>query len=84
MAELYGVDKSGISRHIAHIFESGELRPEMTVAKNATVVNRGVRGEVVEEFEKYRVVQDRLFESDFDHFALPTLPFDDEEKIEGK
>ena len=30
------------------------------------------------EFEKYRVIQDRLFESDFDRFALPTLPFDEE------
>lgn len=32
------------------------------------------------EFEKYRVIQDRLFESDFDRFALPTLPFEDAEK----
>lgn len=31
------------------------------------------------EFEKYRVIQDRLFESDFDKFALPTLPFDEQE-----
>lgn len=31
------------------------------------------------EFDKYRIVQDRLFESDFDRFALPTLPFEDEE-----
>ena len=31
------------------------------------------------EFEKYRVIQDRLFESDFDKFALPTLPFDKQE-----
>lgn len=31
------------------------------------------------EFEKYRIVQDRLFESDFDRFALPTLPFEDKE-----
>ena len=30
------------------------------------------------EFEKYRVIQDRLFESDFDRFALPTLPFEEE------
>jgi len=29
------------------------------------------------EFEKYRVIQDRIFESDFDRFELPTLPFDD-------
>jgi hypothetical protein len=30
------------------------------------------------EFERYRVIQDRLFESDFDKFALPTLPFEDQ------
>ena len=32
------------------------------------------------EFEKYRVIQDRLFESDFDRFSLPTLPFDEVDK----
>ena len=32
------------------------------------------------EFEKYRVIQDRLFESDFDKFELPQLPFDTEEE----
>ena len=31
------------------------------------------------EFEKYRIIQDRLFESDFDRFELPTLPFDKQE-----
>ena len=31
------------------------------------------------EFEKYRVIQDRIFESDFDKFDLPTLPFDKQE-----
>ena len=31
------------------------------------------------EFEKYRIVQDRLFESDFDRFTLPILPFEDKE-----
>ena len=30
------------------------------------------------EFEKYRVIQDRIFESDFDHFSLPTLPFEED------
>ena len=55
MAELYGIDKSGISRHLANIYESGELRPEMTVAKFATVVNRGIRGEVTEEIDFYNL-----------------------------
>jgi len=49
MAELYGIDKSGISRHVANIFATGELSQDMTVAKIATVVNRGIRGEVTEE-----------------------------------
>ena len=30
------------------------------------------------EFEKYRVIQDRLYESDFDLFSLPALPTDEE------
>ena len=30
------------------------------------------------EFEKYRVIQDRLFRSDFDHFS-DRLPFEDKD-----
>ena len=36
MAELFGIDKSGISRHLAKIFETGELDEEVVVAKIAT------------------------------------------------
>ena len=43
MAELFGVDKSGISRHLKNIFESGELQREATVAKFAAVQNGGGR-----------------------------------------
>ena len=53
MAQLFGVDKSGISRHLANIFKDGELQQETTVAKIATVVNRGVRGEVEEQIDFY-------------------------------
>ena len=55
IATLYGIDKSGISRHIANIYKSGELLPEATVAKFATVVNRGIRGEISEEIEYYNL-----------------------------
>jgi predicted transcriptional regulator len=34
MAELFGIDKSGISRHLAKIFETGELDEEVVVSKN--------------------------------------------------
>ena len=36
MAELFGIDKSGISRHLAKIFETGELVESLVVAKIAT------------------------------------------------
>ena len=55
MAMLFDVDKSGISRHIKKIFSDGELSPDTTVAKFATVVNRGIRGEVEDELEYYNL-----------------------------
>ena len=41
--ELFGRDKSGISRHIKKIYESEELPMVWTVAKNATVQTEGGR-----------------------------------------
>ena len=55
MAQLFGVDKSGISRHISNIFKEGELQQNTTVAKIATVVNRGIRGEVEELVDFYNL-----------------------------
>jgi len=46
MSQLFEIDKSGISRHIANIFKEGELSKETTVAKIATVVNSGHHGAV--------------------------------------
>lgn len=55
MAQLFGIDKSGISRHISNIYKTGELRQDTTVAKIATVVNRGIRGEVEELVDFYHL-----------------------------
>ena len=55
MAELFGIDKSGISRHIANIFKDEELQQDTTVAKIATVVNRGIRGEVEDLVDFYNL-----------------------------
>ena len=41
MAELFGIDKSGISRHLTKIFETGELKEEVVVAKIATTTQHG-------------------------------------------
>jgi len=41
MADLFKLDKSGVSRHLKNIFETGELTLESTVAKFATVQPEG-------------------------------------------
>ena len=41
IASLFGVDKSGISRHLKNIFESEELDEALVVAKFATTTQHG-------------------------------------------
>lgn len=55
MAMLFQRDKSVISRHIRNIFDEGELAPETTIAKFATVVNRGYRGAVEDYVDFYNL-----------------------------
>lgn len=52
IAELFGTDKSGISRHIKNIFKSGELPKKGTVANFATVQKEGNR-DVGRDIEYY-------------------------------
>jgi hypothetical protein len=41
MVELFGRDKSVISRHLNNVFKEGELAREAVVAKNATTAADG-------------------------------------------
>jgi prophage maintenance system killer protein len=54
MVELFGRDKSVISRHLNNIFKINELEREATVAKYATVQKEGER-EVKREVEYYNL-----------------------------
>ena len=54
MADLFQRDKSVISKHVKNVFDEGELKPEPTVAKFATVQNEG-RREVSREIEFYNL-----------------------------
>lgn len=54
MAALFGIDKSGISRHIKNVYETGELQEEATVAKIATVQIEGAR-KVKRELDFYNL-----------------------------
>jgi len=55
IAELFGIDASGVSRHISNIYSEGELFETTTLAKIASVVNRGIRGPVTEEVNFYNL-----------------------------
>ena len=54
MAALFQRDKSVISRHIRNIFAEGELSPDSTVAKYATVQTEGKR-DISREIEFYNL-----------------------------
>ena len=54
LAELFGRDKSVISRHIKNIYDEGELAPAATVAFFATVQQEGER-QVQREIEFYNL-----------------------------
>jgi hypothetical protein len=54
IADLFQRDKSVISKHIKNIFVTGELNPDRTVAKFATVQIEGGRS-VTREIEFYRL-----------------------------
>ena len=43
MAELFGVDRTRIVRHLSNIYQDGELDPDSTCAENAQVRNEGGR-----------------------------------------
>lgn len=54
IADLFEMDKSGISRHIKNIFSTRELDSESTVAKIATVQTEGKRS-ITRQIEYYNL-----------------------------
>ncbi len=53
IAELFGVTKASISRHIKNIYESQELDMASTVSKMETVQNEGGR-EIKRQIDYYK------------------------------
>lgn len=49
MATLFDVGVPDISKHLKKKFETGELDKNTTISKMETVVNRGIRGNVLED-----------------------------------
>lgn len=73
-------------RHIPMTMEDWAIRIDIileaggdAVLDNAGQISAEFAKQFAEaEFEKYRVIQDRLFESDFDRFSNPLLEFPDD------
>jgi hypothetical protein len=61
MAELFGVKIPAISKHLANIYETGELLQEATLSILETVQKEGQR-----QVSWDRVIQDKNYISDFD------------------
>ena len=77
MAALFEVTVPTINEHLANLYSQGEIVKGSTIRNFRTVQKEGGR-EVAKafaesEFEKYRIVQDRLFESDFDRHIKKML-----------
>jgi hypothetical protein len=51
MAALFGVQIPAINKHLANIFDEGELPREATISILEIVVQRGFRGQISEKRE---------------------------------
>ena len=57
IAELFGIDVRTVSKYLQNIFKDGELQEGSVIRKFRNTTSDG---------KNYRIVQDRLFKSDFD------------------
>ncbi len=96
MAVLYDVNVRTISEHLQTIFKDHELTEESVLRKfRITATDREIlqdAGKVTAEiakahaeieFEKYRITQDRLYQSDFDKQVLPLEELSRKSQNEG-
>ena len=88
MAQLFDCSTDNIGLYLKNRYDTGELVQEATAENFSVVQTEGERqvnpkfkfyfakSLADSEFEKYRIVQDRLFQSDFDRFNDNLLSFD--------
>lgn len=80
MATLFDVDMRTISEHLKYIYEAQEISAEATLRKFQIVRTEGTSQEAKvfaeSQWEQYRIIQDRIFESDFDREVKKFLDTD--------
>ena len=65
------------AKRIDIILEAGG---DKILSDTGTISHEYAQAFAESEFEKYRVIQDQLYQSDFDLFTLPALPTDEQEE----
>jgi hypothetical protein len=86
MAALYDVNVRTVSDHLKKLFTDNELEPEAVIRKFRITATDGktsaeiAKAHAESEFEKYRIVQDRLYQSDFDKVIKHLVRPDDNEQ----
>jgi hypothetical protein len=53
IAELFDTTQGNVSKHVANVYNDGELPENTTHSKTESVVNRGFRGQVSEQIDVY-------------------------------
>jgi hypothetical protein len=89
---LFDCSTDNIGLHLKNIFTSGELDKDSVTEKISATASDGknymtqlqvtaeqAKEHAETEFEKYRIIQDRLFRSDFDRY-MDALPFEEDPK----
>ena len=74
MAELFGIDKSGISRHLAKIFETGELDEER-LKQGKTAFGKDYFRELLERVRSIRASERRIWQQITDIFAECSIEY---------
>ncbi len=88
MGELFEVGTNTVNYHLKEIFKSGEADENRTIRKFRITADNGrailqdagkisaqiAKEKAETEFEKYRIIQDSLFESDFDKEIKKLFP----------
>ena len=82
LVKIFGTTRNNITLHLSNVFEKELsknsvckefLHTARDVLDNPSKVSHKVaKSFALSEFEKYRITQDKLFESDFDKFMIKT------------
>lgn len=78
MAELFGVDRTGIERHLKNIFSEGELIETMVYANFAQPLDMVADEKAIFEYDEFNKFQKII--SDFDKEIMKHSPLEDNDE----